>query len=190
MSLDKPNAFGPARWREWVAQIGGRFAVDGIALDLQTVDTALQTILSAWPRDLPKGVIHGDLFPDNVFFDAGDVCGVIDFHFVCTDFFAYDLAVSINAWCFDRDNHFVQERYDNMLRAYESVRPLSVHEKEALPLLLQGVALRFFLSRAEELLAYTPDLKMKTKDPLAFWQRLQFFQNFAQQKEGLLHAAH
>lgn len=133
-------------------------------------------IASHWPKDLPCGAIHADYFPDNVFFDGGDVSGVIDFHFVCTDYFAYDLAIALNAWCFDAKNEFQQTRMDSFLRGYQSVRPLSKEEQLSMAVLLRAAALRFLLSRTEEKLNWKDGDFMVPHDPMVFEERLKHFQ--------------
>ena len=124
----------------------------------------------------PSGAIHADYFPDNVFFRDGEVSGVIDFHFVCTDLFAYDFAIAINAWSFDEKNDFRQDRMDALMRGYNSIRPLSQAEMISLPVLLRAAALRFLLSRIEEKLTWKPGDFMKPHDPMVFDKRLRHFQ--------------
>ncbi len=97
----------------------------------------------AWPRSLPQGVIHADLFPDNVFFLGNKLSGLIDFYFACTDALAYDVAICLNAWCFESDHSYNVTKGRSLLQAYAAVRPLSDEEREALPLLARGAALRF-----------------------------------------------
>ncbi|MFA5591840.1 MAG: homoserine kinase [Micavibrio sp.] len=170
-----PNHFGLARWKEWDGAVGAR--ADGIAAGLEeTIRAEMAFIEKNWPDDLPLGAIHGDYFPDNVFFDGDDVTGVIDFHFVCRDFFAYDLAIAINAWCFDAENEFVPERREMFLRGYGKVRPLTGAETAALPLLSRAASLRFLLSRIEEKLGWDGSVQMTPHDPLVFAKRLGHFQ--------------
>jgi homoserine kinase type II len=169
------NHFSIPRWDLWVAMLGGQ--MKHIAPGLQDLTTkALMDVKNAWPSHLPQGAIHGDYFPDNVFFDGDAVTGVIDFHFVCTDLFAYDLAIALNAWCFDADNNFVQARYESFLRGYQSARALSAEEIKSLPVLLQGAALRFLLSRIEEKLKWNAGDFMVPHDPMVFEKRLKHFQ--------------
>ena len=169
------NRFGLPRWRQWLNEMGRSInkVSDGLYL---AAAAELSWIEEHWRTDLPQGAIHADFFPDNVFFKDGIVSGVIDFHFVCTDFFAYDLAIAVNAWTFDNSNTFVPERFDALMAGYESMRPLSVHEKLAFPLLLRAASLRFLLSRCEEFLKWKPGDFMKPHDPLVFAKRVQFFQ--------------
>ncbi len=129
-----------------------------------------------WPGELPRGVIHADLFPDNVFFDGSGVCGIIDFYFACNDLLAYDLAICLNAWCFENDTAFNITKARALVRGYDSVRPLAPREKRALPLLSRGAALRFLLSRLYDWLNRSPAALVKPKDPLEYLTRLQFHQ--------------
>jgi homoserine kinase type II len=180
---NKLNAFGTRKWDDWIYQLGNK--LDSIQIGLHDfVRAEYQALINKWPSNLPKGAIHADLFPDNVFFEKSlfgiknNISGIIDFHFVCNDFFVYDLAITINAWCFDAHNRFSDIMYNRLLEGYESIRPLSEKEYAALPILLRGVALRFLLSRAEEYINHKAEEIMVPKDPLQFYQRLCFFQDF------------
>lgn len=172
------NDFGVRRWRQWLTEMGRNMNKidDGLYL---AAAAELSWIEDHWPDHLPTGAIHADYFPDNVFFKDGIVSGVIDFHFVCTDIFAYDLAIAINAWTFDGGNSFVPERFDAMLAGYEAIRPLSAAEKLAFSTLLRAASLRFLLSRCEEMLKWQPGDFMKPHDPLVFASRVKFFQGRA-----------
>jgi homoserine kinase type II len=126
---------------------------------------------------LPKGVIHADLFPDNVFFLGDKLSGLIDFYFACTDMLAYDLAVCLNAWCFEPDHSYNVTKGRAMLQAYAQVRALSDTEREALPLLARGAALRFLLTRLVDWLAVPEGALVKPKDPLEYFRKLRFHQS-------------
>jgi homoserine kinase type II len=171
---ESPNHFGLPRWRDWLSRMGRSMnkISDGLYL---SAAAELSWIEENWPDTLPQGAIHADFFPDNVFFKDGDVSGVIDFHFVCTDSFAYDLAIAVNAWGFDAANNFIPERFDAMLAGYESVRSLSEDEKKAFPVLLRASSLRFLLSRCEEMLKWKPGDFVKPHDPMVFAKRVEFF---------------
>lgn len=135
----------------------------------------VEDVRIAWPEQLPRGAIHADLFPDNAFFVGERVAGVIDFYFACTDFLAYDLAVCLNAWCFEDERVWGAERGRAMIAAYESVRPLSADEREALPLLARGAALRFFATRLTDWSAQRPGALVKPKDPMEYADKLAFW---------------
>ena len=135
---------------------------------------ALARILAAWPRDLPVGHIHADLFPDNVFFLDGRLSGLIDFYFAATDILAYDIAVCLNAWCFEPDFSFNVTKARAMLRAYDTTRALSAAERAALPVLCQGAAIRFLLTRLYDWLNTPQGALVTPKDPLEYLRRLRF----------------
>jgi homoserine kinase type II len=173
--VERPNALSVQAWRP---------LFDACAAQADTVSPGLSTILareldhleSHWPEDLPTGVCHADLFPDNVFFIGGDLSGIIDFYFACTDFFAYDLAICLNAWCFERDNSFNITKARLMLSRYRTVRPFSDAEVQALPLLARGSALRFLLTRLYDWLHHSEGALVQPKDPLDYLAKLSFHQ--------------
>ncbi|MGH7037855.1 MAG: homoserine kinase [Stellaceae bacterium] len=134
----------------------------------------LAQLEGAWPRDLPAGVIHADLFPDNVFFREREVSGLIDFYFACTDFLAYDLAVCLNAWCFEADGSLNITKSRLLLDGYHRARPLTPAELAALPLLARGSALRFALTRLYDWLNQSQGALVRPKDPLEFLRRSRF----------------
>ena len=137
----------------------------------------------AWPKNLPEGVIHADLFPDNVFFLENKLSGMIDFYFACTDFLAYDLAICLNAWCFEPDASFNITKGMAMIDGYERVRPLQAAEVEALPTLARGSALRFLLTRLVDWLNVPAGAMVKPKDPLEYVRKLRFHQKVASARE-------
>jgi homoserine kinase type II len=131
----------------------------------------------SWPVGLPGGVIHADLFPDNVFFLKGELSGLIDFYFACNDFLAYDVAICLNAWCFEADGALNVTKARALLAGYGKVRTLSSEEIEALPLLARGSALRFLLTRLYDWLNVPPGALVAPKDPLEYWKKLRFHQS-------------
>ncbi|MCX7359844.1 MAG: homoserine kinase [Alphaproteobacteria bacterium] len=133
----------------------------------------MMAVRMAWRNDLPRGVIHADLFPDNVLFDGDKLSGAIDFYFACTDALAYDLAVCLNAWCFEGPRYDI-ERGRAMIAAYESVRPLSDLERQMLPTLARGAALRFFATRLTDWAATPDGATVTPKDPLEYADKLAF----------------
>ncbi len=142
----------------------------------------LQFLNENWPifktSPIPSGVIHSDFFPDNVLFDKEDnISGIIDFYFSCTDFFIYDIAICINAWCFNHDHVFDQQRAKALLLAYHKVRPLSELEHKTLPLMLRGSAIRFLLTRLFDWLNRVDGAVVKIKDPLEYQRKLLFHKN-------------
>ena len=169
----RANALGPASWAPLLARSGA--AADTVAPGLLAeLSGALERIVAAWPDDLPRGHIHGDLFPDNVFFLHGALSGLIDFYFAATDVLAYDLAVCLNAWCFETDFSFNVTKGRALLRAYAADRPLLDAEAAALPVLCQGAAIRFLLTRLYDWLHTPPGALVVRKDPLDYLRRLRF----------------
>jgi homoserine kinase type II len=171
----RENALGPAGWPPLLGccQAGGGAASLQPGLGEELRD-ALDRIQAAWPDGLPRGHIHADLFPDNVFFLDGKLSGLIDFYFAATDIFAYDLAVCLNAWCFDADFSFNVTRARALLRAYAATRPLAAAEREALPVLCQGAAIRFALTRLYDWINTPPGALVTRKNPLDYVRRLRF----------------
>ena len=169
----RQNALGPGGWTPLLERSRSRAdeVQDGLAEELEG---ALTGILAAWPRELPTGHIHADLFPDNVFFLDGRLSGLIDFYFAATDILAYDVAVCLNAWCFESDFSFNVTKARAMLRAYDATRGLSDAERAALPVLCRGAAIRFLLTRLYDWLNTPAGALVTRKDPLEYWRRLRF----------------
>ena len=169
-TLQRPNALGPAGWRDLAAKVA-----EGAAGVEEGLGGLIRTALELpWPSGLPSGIIHADLFPDNVLFMNGQVSGVIDFYFACNDAFAYDLAVLLNAWCFDADGGFDVARSAKLFAAYRKHRALGAGEIEALPALARGAALRFLLTRLYDILHHDPMALVRPKDPLEYLKKLRF----------------
>ena len=176
--MTRANDLSLASWRPLLARSAACAdeVKDGLAAELSA---ELAQLEADWPADLPSGVIHADLFPDNVLFHHGRLSGLIDFYFACTDAFAYDIAICINAWCFEADRSFNITKARRMLRAYREVRDFSEKELVALPLLARGSALRFLLTRLYDWLC-TPDGALVTrKDPLEYYDKLRFHTSVA-----------
>lgn len=173
--IARPNALGLEGWRPLynLARADADKVMHGLVL---TIDHELDFLEKNWPRTLPSGVIHADLFPNNVLFMGDRLTGVIDFYFACNDAFAYDLAICLNAWCFENDFSFNISKGRAMIAAYEAVRPLSAEEKAALPILCRGSALRFLLTRLYDYLNVPPGALVKPHDPREYAKRLRFHQ--------------
>jgi homoserine kinase type II len=171
--LKRANALGPSDWRPLYMRLKDR--AREIAPDLPVViERELDHLAAHWPAGLEQGVIHADLFPDNVFFLDERLSGLIDFYFACNDALAYDLAVTLNAWCFENDCSFNVTKGQALLKGYQSVRPISSAEREALPMLARGAALRFLLTRAYDWLHTSSDALVNRKDPIEYLRRLKF----------------
>jgi homoserine kinase type II len=169
----RANTLGPEGWQPLLAI--ARERADEVRPGLaEELDTALGRILKRWPANLPSGHIHADLFPDNVFFLDGRISGLIDFYFAATDLFAYDLAICLNAWCFEQDFSFNVTKGHALLAAYDAVRPLTAAERAALPVLCQGAAMRFALTRLFDWLHTPPGALVTRKNPLEYVRRLRF----------------
>lgn len=173
--MTRKNALSVAGWRHLYGSIGE--LADSVQRDLgRVIEREFDHCETCWPRDLPQGVIHADLFPDNVFFLGNQLSGLIDFYFACTDTLAYDVAICLNAWCFESDHSFNVTKGRALLQAYGKVRPLHDAERAALPLLARGAALRFLLTRLVDWLNVPPGAMVRPKDPLEYWRRLRFHQ--------------
>jgi homoserine kinase type II len=174
-ALRRPNALGLAGWRPLYERFSGR--AGEIAPDLaRLIEDELDFLQANWPDALPEGVIHADLFPDNVFFIGDRLSGLIDLYFACNDALAYDIAVSLNAWCFEKDMSFNITKGQAFLRRYEEVRPLSARERETMPVLARGAAMRFLLTRSYDWLNTPKNALVSPKNPLEYVRRLRFHQ--------------
>lgn len=171
--LTRENALSVSGWRPLLEACGARTdeVANGLANELEA---ELGTLERNWPRTLPQGVIHADAFPDNVFFIGEKLSGVIDFYFACNDALAYDLAICLNAWCFEHDGAFNITKARALLQAYNEVRPLDAAELAALPLLARGSAMRFLLTRLFDWLNHQPGALVSPKNPNEYIQRLRF----------------
>jgi len=172
-SSHQPNRFGPSAWRELASACAAAVRAPYAPLT-EALNAAITTLTDHWPPDLPSGPIHGDYFPDNVLFTDGAVSGVIDYYFACTDARAYDLAIAINAWCFDEAGQFHAEASAAFCAGYASRRPLSGAERAALPTLCAGAGARFTASRLYDQLHADPNALVTLKDPQPFAERLRF----------------
>ncbi|MEO5322063.1 homoserine kinase [Mesorhizobium sp. CC13] len=172
-AMTRPNALAIDGWRKlWDA---ARPRADEVEPGLaREVDADFAEFEKGWPKGLPSGVIHADLFPDNVFFLGDELSGLIDFYFACNDLYAYDLATCLNAWCFEKDFSFNLTKGTALLDGYQSVRPLSEDEKAALPILARGSALRFMLTRLYDWLTIPDGGLVMKRDPMEYIRRLRF----------------
>lgn len=175
MDFDKTRAndLSIEGWHDLYAAIEHRAdeVLDGLHVELKG---ALSDLEKNWPGELPAGVIHADLFPDNVFYLGNRLSGLIDFYFACNDSFAYDIVICLNAWCFEADGSFNVTKARQLLSGYNQVRSLSSDELSAMPVLAQGAALRFLLTRLYDLLNHVEGAWVRPKDPLEYLQRLRF----------------
>jgi homoserine kinase type II len=181
--MSRANALSVAGWRP---------LFDAAAARADEVQPGLAAFIAAeldylegnvWPKNLPQGVIHADLFPDNVFFLGERLSGIIDFTFACNDTLAYDVAICLNAWCFESDFSFNVTKARAFLNAYGRERQLSDAEENALPLLARGAALRFLLTRLVDFLNVPPGALVRPKDPLEYVRKLRFQQSVASMRD-------
>ncbi|MGA0596617.1 homoserine kinase [Enterovirga sp. CN4-39] len=178
----RPNALSIGAWAPLFASADCQ--ADRLAPGLAARTQAeLGELAALWPAGLPEGVIHADLFTDNVFFIGDRLSGVIDFYFACTDALAYDLAICLNAWCFEADGSFNATKGRALIAGYQSVRPLEPEEVAALPVLARGSALRFMLTRLVDWLNVPPGALVRPKDPLEYDRKLGFHRKVASATE-------
>jgi homoserine kinase type II len=183
--LSRVNTLGQPFWAGMFA--GYEAQAEGLKPGLSTVIAAdIAAFERLWPRDLPQGVIHADFFPDNVFFKGGKFAAAIDFYFACTDLYAYDVAVCLNAWCFEPDGSLNVTAARAFTAGYQGVRPLSREEKAAVPLLAWGAALRFFLTRLHDFRLGGPGALVKPHDPLEYERKLAVHRAAYAAGEGLV----
>lgn len=167
------NALGPQGWKKLAEDCAD--SADSVAAGLRDlIAEEVAALMVLWPANLPQGAIHADLFPDNVLFVNDRISGIIDLYFACNDSLAYDVAVALNAWCFESDGAFNLTNGQALVGGYESGRKLTHEERDALPILCRGAALRFLLTRLYDWVNHNPDALVRPKDPREFLRRLRF----------------
>lgn len=173
-NMRRVNEMGVGHWRDMFGDVKNR--ADEIALGISTeIENCLKSLELKWPENLPCGIIHGDVFPDNVLFaENGKLAGIIDFYFACNDILIYDLAVCLNAWCFHNNREFNPEKATALVSSYNKIRAISKDELEALPVLATGAAMRFLLSRMYGWQNRVDGAFVTTKDPLEYLRKLRF----------------
>jgi len=174
--MQRANALGMTSWRALYEQAKARgdSVREGLCAEIAK---ELDALKKTWPRALPEGVIHADLFPDNAFFLGEALSGLIDFYFACIDTLAYDVAVCLNAWCFEPDHSYNVTKGRALLNAYGKARAWSPQERAALPVLARGAAMRFLLTRLVDWLAVPDGALVKPKDPLEYYWKVRFHQS-------------
>ncbi|WP_420406247.1 homoserine kinase [Nisaea sp.] len=175
-AMVRENNLSVASWRPLLDSCGPQSdeVKSGLFAFLEAEIDFLET---NWPKGLPRGVVHADLFPDNVFFLGDRVSGFIDFYFACTDMLVYDLAICLNAWCFETDGSFNVTKARQMISSYDAVRRLSKEELDALPVLARGSATRFLLTRLYDWINHPEGAFVKPKDPMEYHRKLSFHQS-------------
>ena len=173
--MHRDNALSLKSWRPLFDTLRDR--ADSLEAGLaDCISAELDALEAGWPDHLAEGVIHADLFPDNVFFLNDELSGLIDFYFACNDMLAYDIAICLNAWCFEADDSFNVTKARALMAGYESVRKLAPNERDALPVLARGAALRFLLTRLYDWLTVREGALVTPKDPLEYARKLRFHQ--------------
>jgi len=174
-SLKRKNRLNKSAWRELFYETEKQ--ADQIKVGLANIiKEELEFLDNNWPNELPRGIIHADLFPDNVFFLQKKLSGIIDFYFACNGSFAYELAICLNAWCFETGGRFNTAKGSNLVEGYSSIRPLNINEINALPVLARGSSLRFLLTRLFDMLNQSEGALVNPKDPLEYLSKLKFHQ--------------
>lgn len=177
-AMYRRNDLGLEGWGALIEATAARAdeVADGLAAEIAE---EYETLCRDWPTGLAEGVIHADLFPDNVFFLSNRLSGLIDFYFACNDALAYDLAICLNAWCFESDAEFNITKARRLMSGYRSVREIGRRELEALPRLARGAALRFLLTRLYDWLHLVDGALVRPKDPLEYLAKLRFHRQVA-----------
>ena len=172
-NLKRKNNLGNQQWGSMLlkASTNAERLQKGLYREINLI---LKIVLSQWPKNLPIGNIHADLFPDNVFFMNNRVSGIIDFYFSCNDFYAYDIAICINSWCFENNINLNFSKLSNFINSYNYVRPLNINEVQALPVLMAGASIRFLLTRLIDYSMTTKTVKLKIKDPHEYLIKLRY----------------
>lgn len=169
----RENSVGLAMWQDlyWDVQ----HHLEGLDEGLSVVIAGeLDKFAREWPQGLPRGIVHADAFPDNVFFKDGQYFGIIDFYFSCQAEFVYDLAMVVNAWCFDMQDEMVVKRFEAMVRGYEEVRTLSQGEKDAFAFMGCAAAVRILMTRLYDWFNTPEDALVKPKDPMEYVRKLRY----------------
>ena len=172
-SITRPNALSLSAWPVMWENIKAKAAKEWPET-IEIIDQQMMRLKSEWPAQLPKGIIHADLFPDNVFFENENLSGLIDFYFACNDMLAYDLAICLNAWCFEPNYEFNITKSQRMLEGYTALRALSAEERDAFPILCLGAAMRFLMTRMTDWLNPKPDALVTPKNPMEYFKKLKF----------------
>ncbi len=180
-SMERQNSLSVSGWEKLIIQCTSSISsnkLDEIEPNiLIEIKKSFDFCKKNWPSDLPKGFIHADMFPDNVFFKDNEISGVIDFYFSCTDFLAYDIAIALNAWCFHDNFLFSKDKCNSLIEGYRSIRKLTKNELLCLPILSQGAALRFLLTRIYDWVNTPKNADVVPKNPYEYIKKLRFHQS-------------
>ena len=175
MKLSRKNSLSVESWRDMYSKLEKKLNHN----DKKLISLNLLNVENNWPQNLPIGIIHGDIFWDNIIFFNNKVNGIIDYTFSCNDFYAYEIAICINSLGFDKKNNemeFNKSKTLGFLKGYEKIRKINQNEKNALQILCQGASLRFLLTRLIDYNIKNDDAIVTVKDPNEFLDKLKFFQ--------------
>ncbi len=184
IKLYRKNSISLKEWPKLLKKIGNKSRIISPSL-YSLMNNSLLQIKQEWPKNLPKGIIHADLFIDNIFFKKNKFYGYIDFYFACNDFFMYEIAICINALCFDKKNNkflFNKKKSTNLIRGYSKIRRFSDKEKKFLNVLCKGAALRYLLTRTYDYLNTPKSAVIKIKNPREYIQKLKVHNQFSNYK--------
>ena len=186
MKLNRKNSMGIKNLKPLLESI--KFKSKKISNLKVFLKNNLKDINRNWPKQLPIGIIHGDLFTDNIFFKKNKLSGIIDFYFAANDYFMYEIAICINALCFDhkqRKFHLNKKKIKNLIKGYESVKKISMKEKKSINILCRGAALRYLLTRLYDYSNTPKTALIKIKDPNEYYQKLLSHNNLNSFKDYL-----
>jgi len=175
IKLYRKNSLSLREWPKLLNKIGNKSKIISPNLNSLMKNSFLQ-IKNKWPKNLPYGIIHADLFIDNIFFKKNKFNGYIDFYFACNDFLMYEIAICINALCFDKKNNkfiFNKKKSTNLIKGYSKIRKFSINEKKSLNILCKGAALRYLLTRTYDYLNTPKNAIIKIKNPREYIQKLE-----------------
>ena len=175
-NLNRENNMGKNNWRRLYNNFKDKNKTKFNNI-YKIIEKEIDTLNKRWPKQLSSGVIHADLFQDNFFFINDKFSGVIDFYFACNDFYVFELAICLNAWCFERDQSFNITKARSILKSYQKINPLNEEEKKYFPILSRGAALRFLLTRLNDLIYHNQKTLVKPKDPMEYLKILNFHQS-------------
>ncbi len=178
IGLHRKNLIGPKSWLSILKETDDESSSFPKGLKEEAI-LHIKHIVKTWPVSLPGGVIHGDLFPNNAMFINDKLTGIIDFYFACNDFYAYDLAICLNSWCFEDNGNFNSEKAKRLLSSYQTKRKLTNDEITALPILAQGAAARFFATRYYDWYHTPNDAFVKKHDPIEYWNKIKYLKSNA-----------
>ena len=181
IKLYRKNSLSLKEWPKLLSKIGNKSKVINPNLNRLMKNSLLQ-IKNKWPKNLPYGIIHADLFIDNIFFKKNKFHGYIDFYFACNDFLMYEIAICINALCFDKKNNkfiFNKKKSRNLIRGYSKIRSFSSKEKRSLNILCRGAALRYLLTRTYDYLNTPKNAVIRIKNPREYIQKLKVHNKFS-----------